>query len=83
MTTTNDVGTILQEFQEQLLADGKSLSTIESYVGDASSFTEYLDEKGISFTGELKRFFITSYRRNLVEEEFEATTIKTPYVPAS
>lgn len=45
MTTTNSAGTILQEFQEHLLADGKSASTIESYVGDVSSFTEYLDEQ--------------------------------------
>jgi len=75
MITTNDADTILQEFQNQLLANGKSLSTIESYVGDAPSFIEYLYEKGISFTGELKRFFITSYRKHLVEEEFEAATI--------
>lgn len=75
MITTNDAETILQEFQEQLLDDGKSFSTIESYVSDASSFVQYLEEKNISFTGELKRFFVTSYRRYLVEEEFEAATI--------
>jgi integrase/recombinase XerD len=66
---------ILETFKQALIDDGKSLSTIESYFLDIKCFFEWLESKGTSFTGNLKRFHITSYRNYLQEKEFEISTI--------
>lgn len=44
MTTTKDTDMKLQEFHNQLLANMKSLSSVESYVDNASFFIKYLVE---------------------------------------
>lgn len=55
--------------------DGKSSKTVESYVGDTSAFVEFLKSKGVEFTGEMKRFYITSYSNYLIENKHELATI--------
>ena len=75
MDRTNSAIAIIEEFKQHLIADGKSLSTIESYVGDVAGFTAWLLERGQTFTGEMRRLYVTSYRRYLVEEGFEVATI--------
>lgn len=66
---------IAVEFEYHLTADGKSNKTLESYVGDIRTFLQWLESKGNSFTGNLKRFHVTSYRNYLVQESYEVNTI--------
>lgn len=63
------------EFEEALAADGKAPKTVESYTGDIRAFLEWLESKGNIFTGNLKRFHITSYRSYLVQNNYEINTI--------
>lgn len=66
---------IVTGFEEALVADGKAAKTLESYVGDIRAFLQWVETKGNSFTGNLKRFHITSYRNYLVQEGYEINTI--------
>ena len=62
---------IVTDFEEELVSDGKALKTIESYIGDIRVFLEWLESKGSIFTGNLKRFHVTSYRSYLVPNNYE------------
>ena len=53
------------EFEEALIAASK---TLESYLGDVRAFLQWLESKDNTFTGNLKRFHVTSYRNYLVQE---------------
>ena len=66
---------IVCDFEKTLVADGKAPKTIESYTGDIKAFLEWIESKGNIFTGNLKRFHITSYRSYLVQEAYEINTI--------
>ncbi|MDU4853948.1 MAG: tyrosine-type recombinase/integrase [Clostridioides difficile] len=66
---------LVQKFERYLEEDGKSVKTIESYVGDTSAFLAFLESKGVDFNGEMKRFYITSYRKYLIENQYELSTI--------
>lgn len=66
---------IVTDFEEALVADGKALKTIESYIGDIRVFLEWLESKGNIFTGNLKRFHITAYRSYLVQNNYEVNTV--------
>lgn len=66
---------IIFEFEQYLIADGKANKTIEIYVGDIKSFLDWLATKDNIFTGNLKRFHITSYRNYLVQNNYEINTI--------
>lgn len=66
---------LVQNFKIHLEEDGKSGKTVESYVGDTSAFVAFLESKGVDFTGEMKRFYITSYRNYLIENQYELSTI--------
>jgi integrase/recombinase XerD len=63
------------EFESNLLADGKGAKTVVSYVGDVRAFVEWLGSKGASFTGDLKRFHLTSYRKYLLEANYLPNTV--------
>src|SRR5665647_871314 len=63
------------EFEEALAADGKASKTVESYTGDIRAFLEWLESKSNIFTGNLKRFHITSYRSYLVQNNYEINTV--------
>ena len=63
------------EFKLYLKEDGKSASTILSYVGDVQNFLEYLDTKGSYFNGQITRFFITSYKEHLQLLNYKVNTI--------
>ena len=66
---------IVTDFEESLVADGKAPKTIESYVGDTRAFLDWLESKGNIFTGNLKRFHVTSYKSYLVQNNYEINTI--------
>lgn len=66
---------IVSDFEGTLVADGKAPKTVESYTGDIRAFVEWLESKGNIFTGNLKRFHITSYRSYLVQNNYEINTI--------
>jgi len=68
-------GSIAMSFEEYLLSDGKAAKTLESYVGDVRGFLEWIESKDNNFSGNLKRFYITSYRNHLIQEGFEINTI--------
>jgi integrase/recombinase XerD len=69
---TND---LVQKFKINLEEDGKSMKTVESYVGDTSAFVVFIEGKGVDFNGDMKRFYITSYRNYLIENQYELSTI--------
>ncbi|NRT79268.1 tyrosine-type recombinase/integrase [Clostridium beijerinckii] len=69
------INELVQRFKIHLEEDGKSVKTVESYVGDTSAFVAFLEEKGVDFNGEMKRFYITSYRNYLIEQQYELSTI--------
>ncbi|MGH4121126.1 site-specific integrase [Clostridium sp.] len=66
---------IVSSFEESLVADGKAPKTVESYTGDIRAFLEWLESKGNIFTGNMKRFHITSYKSELVQSNYEINTI--------
>jgi integrase/recombinase XerD len=66
---------IIEDFKISLIEDGKSIKTIESYVGDTSAFVTFLKGKGVDFNGEMKRLYIASYRNHLIENQYELSTI--------
>jgi len=66
---------LVSDFEETLVADGKAPKTVESYTGDIRAFLEWLEYKGNIFTGNLKRFHITSYKGYLVQNNYEINTI--------
>lgn len=66
---------LTEKFAQYLKDDGKRPLTIESYTTDIAGFLTYLSKLGEHFTGQLKRFHITSYRNKLVEESYEPATI--------
>jgi len=63
------------KFKRYLNEDGKSPKTIESYVGDIAGFVSYIQNMGVKFQGELKRFYVTSFRNYLIENQYETATI--------
>src|SRR5665647_1251230 len=65
----------VSSFEETLVADGKAPKTVESYTGDIRAFLIWLETKGNIFTGNLKRFHITSYKNYLVQNNYEINTI--------
>lgn len=65
----------VENFKRYLKEDGKSPKTIESYVGDIAGFVAYLESMGAKFQGELKRFYVTSFRNHLIESRYEIATI--------
>jgi len=66
---------LVSDFEETLVADGKAPKTVESYTGDIRAFLEWLESKGNIFTGNLKRYHITSYKNYLVQNNYEINTI--------
>ena len=75
---------ILAAYRDYLLSDGKSPTTVDSYTGDIAAFVDWLESKDTAFAGAMKRFHITSYRNNLVEQQFEINTInKKNMVPGT
>ena len=69
------INELVQRFKIHLQEDGKSVKTVESYVGDTSAFVAFLESKGVEFNGDMKRFYITCYRNYLIENQYELATI--------
>lgn len=65
----------LEEFKQHLFEDGKSPTTIASYVGDVRGFLIYLESKGTVFDGQLRRFYVTSYKKLLQDNDYKINTI--------
>lgn len=63
------------DFGKYLLEDGKSRTTIESYMGDIRKYLEWLENKQGTFEGQLSRVSITSYRNQLEQENYAVNTI--------
>lgn len=70
------INEMIQRFKIHLEEDGKSVKTVESYVGDTTAFVAFLEEKGVDFTGEMKRFYFTSYRNYLINIEYNRIYVK-------
>ena len=66
---------IVDEFRKYLVEDGKSPSTIISYIEDIKSFTDYLKGKGIDFNGLMHRYQITTFKKHLMDMDYQANTI--------
>lgn len=65
---------IIDEFKINLIEDGKSINTVQSYVGNITAFLKYLGTRWVGFDGVLKRVYITSYKNYLVDNSYEAAT---------
>lgn len=66
---------LISQFKHYLMEDGKSNSTIVSYVGDIKGFMKFLSNKGVEFGGQLQRFYITSFKKQLIDDNYEVNTI--------
>lgn len=66
---------ILEDFKINLVEDGKSPKTIQSYVGDITGLLRYLQTMGTEFEGILKRFYIISNKNYILENSYEPNTI--------
>lgn len=66
---------ILKSYKEHLITDGKSDSTVKSYTGDIKGFLQWLKVKNVEFEGNLTRFYITSYKKYLVDNNYTINTI--------
>lgn len=66
---------ILTSYEEHLVTDGKGDKTVSSYIGDIRIFLEWLETKDIDFTVKLTRFYITSYKEELIEKGYTINTI--------
>ena len=66
---------LVHEFSEELTKEGKGQKTILSYRGDVEHFLRWLEEKKVSFKGNLTRFYITSYKAFLLEKGYTINTI--------
>ena len=66
---------IIEEFKEYLKENNKVSATIKSYVFDVSSFVEFIEDEGTTFSGE---FNINQYRDFIkvqTEQNFKPSTI--------
>jgi len=66
---------VLKDFQQWLIEDGKSPKTIESYCNDVKQFQLYLAKKAADEKQPLFRFSIVRYKQNLLDHEFKTSTI--------
>ncbi|WP_252232782.1 site-specific integrase [Clostridium sp. ZBS15] len=66
---------IVEEFKTHITEDGKSPNTIQSYIGDISAFLKYLGTMNVEFNGALKRFYITIYKKYLIDNSYEPANI--------
>ena len=64
-----------EKFRRYLVEDGKSHSTITSYVGDVEGFLCYLEYKGGQFDGQLRRFYVTSNKQHLADQGYKVNPI--------
>ena len=65
----------IDKFRQYLIDDGKAITTVNSYVSDVEMFYEWLVIKDTFVDEMLKRFFVTSYRKYLVEKEYSVNTV--------
>ena len=75
MITIDDYKNYVSDFMQYLFEDGKSENTIASYVGDVEMFYKWLASKETVVDGMLKRFYITSYKKFLVNQKYKVNTI--------
>jgi integrase/recombinase XerD len=66
---------VLKDFQQWLIEDGKSPKTIESYCNDVKQFQLYLAEKAADEKQLLSRFSFVRYKKHLLDHEFKTSTI--------
>ena len=67
--------TVLSRFHDWLVEEGKSTSTIASYVGDVKRFNQFLVEKDVDTEIMLSRFLFTSYVKHLEQRQAAISTI--------
>ena len=65
----------LEEFEKDLLNDGKDMTTVKSYTIDVKGFLKWLQEKNVEFSGSLTRFYIVSYKDFLSENSYKVNSI--------
>lgn len=75
LTNESAAKDILEAFEEYLVADDKGTETIVSYTGDIKGFIKWLENKNVDFTGDLTRFYITSFKEYLIENDYTINTI--------
>lgn len=67
--------TILEQFTEWLVEDGKATATIESYTTDVRLFQKYLTDKDVDPEALLTRFLFVQYKEHLLGQELSVATI--------
>jgi len=65
----------VEKFKRYLKEDGKIAKTIEGFVGDIGGFLSYIQNMGVIFPGELKGFYVTSFKNYLIENQYETATM--------
>lgn len=66
---------VLEQFKQWLLEDGRADSTIQSYINDVQKFNHYLVERDADPEVLLSRFYFTSYLKQLEKDGMKVNTI--------
>ena len=75
MKKTLSEAEIVENFKTSLENDGKTKATIESYLIDVIHFLNYLKDKQVNFTGDIKRVHFQSFKKHLVDKNYKRSTI--------
>lgn len=66
---------VIEQFKQWLIEDGRAQSTVQSYVNDVRKFNSYLLERDADPEVLLSRFYFTSYLKQLEKEGMKGNTI--------
>ncbi|MEK4078967.1 tyrosine-type recombinase/integrase [Solibacillus sp. FSL K6-1126] len=66
---------VIEQFKQWLIEDGRAESTVQSYVNDVQKFNKYLQIKDCDPDVLMNRFYFTSYIKHLQKEETKLNTI--------
>lgn len=70
---------VLEQFKQWLLKDGRADSTIQSYINDVQKFNHYLVERDADPEVLLSRFYFTSYLKQLENGYARKITAQNPW----
>lgn len=74
-TISGEVMAHYKEFEEYLIADGKSFKTQDSYLFDVKEFMNYLATQGVTDLSKIKRIHVTDFIISLHAKKLKNSTM--------
>ncbi len=65
-----DKNQLIKEYRNYLDEDEKAIKTTISYTGDMLAFLTWLESKNIAIEEVLQRFYVTTYKKHLLENNY-------------